>query len=44
MGIASFMTDFQAAAGAPLLGPQAEEWNMTPNQVNYAGNLSLLLL
>ncbi|KAK5049899.1 hypothetical protein LTR84_004018 [Exophiala bonariae] len=44
MASASFLTDFQAAAGAPLLGPQAKEWGISPNHVNYAGNLNLLMI
>lgn len=44
IALGAFMTDFQASAGAPLLVPQALEWETSPTHVNYAGNLNLLLL
>lgn len=44
IGIAGFIADFQAAVGAPDLVLQGVEWGMTPNKVNYAGNLNVLLV
>ena len=42
--MSSFCGDFQSGAGIPLLSIQAEEWNMTLNGVNEAGNLNVLML
>ena len=44
ISVAAFIADFQAAVGAADLVPQSVEWHMTPNKVNYAGNLNVLLV
>jgi hypothetical protein len=44
ISIAAFIADFQAAVGAPDLPTQAAEWHMSPQKVNYAGNLNVLLV
>jgi hypothetical protein len=33
LSFCAFGGDFQSGAGIPLLGAQAEEWKMTPNDV-----------
>ncbi|GAA5976187.1 hypothetical protein JCM11641_001075 [Rhodosporidiobolus odoratus] len=44
VALAAFVGDYQSGSGIPLLSAQAEEWGMTPNEVNEAGNLNVLLL
>ncbi|BGP15366.1 hypothetical protein JCM10213_001442 [Rhodosporidiobolus nylandii] len=44
VAFAAFVGDAQSGAGIPLLASQGEEWGMTPNRVNEAGNLNVLLL
>ncbi|TNY20465.1 major facilitator superfamily domain-containing protein [Rhodotorula diobovata] len=44
VALAAFIGDFQSGAGIPLLASQGEEWGLTPNKVNEAGNLNVLLL
>ncbi|GAA5855545.1 hypothetical protein JCM9279_005115 [Rhodotorula babjevae] len=44
VAFAAFIGDFQSGAGIPLLEAQGEEWGMTPNEVNKAGNLNVLFL
>jgi hypothetical protein len=44
IGVSAFLADFQAGAAIPCILPQAAEWHMTPNQVNYAGNLNVLMV
>ncbi|GAA6036099.1 hypothetical protein JCM8097_006614 [Rhodosporidiobolus ruineniae] len=36
--------DLQSGSGIPLLASQGEEWGLTPNKVNEAGNLNVLFL
>ncbi|EXJ75012.1 uncharacterized protein A1O5_01708 [Cladophialophora psammophila CBS 110553] len=43
LAVAAFMADFQATSGVPCLIPQAAEWHITPNQVNYSGNLNIIM-
>ncbi|GAA5829768.1 hypothetical protein JCM11251_007873 [Rhodosporidiobolus azoricus] len=44
VALAAFNGDWQSGAGIPLLEPQGEEWGLTPNKVNEAGNLNVLFL
>ena len=44
VSIAAFCGDFGSGAGIPCIVVQGVEWNMTPNQVNYAGNLNVIML
>ncbi|GJN89514.1 hypothetical protein Rhopal_002501-T1 [Rhodotorula paludigena] len=44
VAFAAFVGDFQSGAGIPLLPVQGEEWGLSPNKVNEAGNLNVLLL
>ena len=44
VGIGAFCGDFSSAASLACIGLQATEWNMTPNHVNYAGNLNVIML
>jgi len=37
------LTPYSLRAGIPLLEAQGEEWGMTPNEVNKAGNLCVAL-
>lgn len=43
LALAAFQADFQTAVGVPDLLAQALEWNLTPEHVNYAGNLNVLI-
>ena len=43
ISITAFTGDFQGALGASLIIPQAVEWELTPNHVNYANNLCVLM-
>ncbi|KAI9756556.1 MAG: pyruvate dehydrogenase complex dihydrolipoamide acetyltransferase component (E2) [Chaenotheca gracillima] len=40
----AFIADFSSAAGVATIVVQGEEWNMSPNAVNYAGNLNVIML
>lgn len=42
VAFAAFVGDFQSGAGIPLLPVQGEEWGLSPNKVNEAGNLCVL--
>jgi hypothetical protein len=42
IGVSSFVADFQAAP--PCILAQAVEWNITPNHVNEANNLNVLMM
>lgn len=44
VAIAAFLGDFGSGAGIPCIVIQGEEWNMSPNAVNYAGNLNVVML
>jgi hypothetical protein len=44
VGLCAFCSDFISSAGVPCIVVQGEEWNMTPNRVNYAGNLNVIML
>jgi len=44
IAIAAFVADFQAGASAPCILPQAVDWHLTPDHVNYAGNLNVLMV
>ena len=40
----AFLGDYGSAAGIPNILVQSVYWHMTPNQVNYAGNLNVIML
>lgn len=44
VAIGAFASDFGSGAGISTIVLQGVEWNMTPNQVNYAGNLNVIML
>lgn len=44
ISIAAFLADFQSGAGIPCIVPQGLEWGITPNHVNYANNLNVLMV
>jgi hypothetical protein len=44
VALSAFCGDFGSGAGIPCIVLQGVEWNMTPNQVNYAGNLNVIML
>lgn len=44
LALAAFGGDFQSGAGIPSLESQGEEWNLSPTDVNRAGNLNVLFL
>jgi MFS family permease len=39
-----FLADFASAAGVPLIQVQGQYWHMSPNKVNYAGNLNVAFI
>ncbi|GAA5982591.1 hypothetical protein JCM11641_002593 [Rhodosporidiobolus odoratus] len=44
LALAAWLSDFQSGSGIPLLASQGAEWGLSPNTVNEAGNLNVLLL
>lgn len=44
VALSAFLGDFGSGAGIPCIVLQGAEWNMSPNSVNYAGNLNVLML
>ena len=44
VALTAFLGDYGSAAGVPTILVQSVYWNMTPNQVNYAGNLNVIML
>ncbi|KAH8819778.1 hypothetical protein F5884DRAFT_25951 [Xylogone sp. PMI_703] len=44
VGLSAFLGDFGSGAGVPLIVLQGEEWGLSPNHVNFAGNLNVLML
>jgi MFS family permease len=44
VALSSFLGDFGSGAGVPCIVLQGEEWGMSPNSVNYAGNLNVVML
>lgn len=44
ISVAAFIADFQAGAAAPCIIAQGSEWGMTPDHVNHANNLNILLV
>ncbi|GAB7348120.1 hypothetical protein MBLNU459_g6138t1 [Dothideomycetes sp. NU459] len=44
VGLSSFLGDFGSGAGIPCIVLQGAEWHMSPNAVNYAGNLNVIML
>ena len=44
VGFAAFLCDFQAGVGAVAILPQSVEWHLSPNHVNYANNLNVLVI
>ena len=44
VGLTAFLGDYASAAGIPTIVVQGIYWDMTPNQVNYAGNLNVIML
>lgn len=44
ISLSAFIADFQAGAAAPLILTQSVEWGMTPDDVNHANNLNVLLV
>ena len=44
VALTAFLGDYGSAAGVPTIVVQGVYWDMTPNQVNYAGNLNVIML
>ena len=44
VGLLAFDADFSGSAGGSIVVVQGRDWNMTPNHVNYAGNLNVIML
>ncbi|KAK5217824.1 hypothetical protein LTR72_009487 [Exophiala xenobiotica] len=44
ISVAAFIADFQAGAAAPCIIAQGVEWKLSPDHVNYANNLNVLLV
>ena len=44
VALSAFLGDFGSGAGIPCIIPQAVEWESTPDKINYAGNLNVLML
>ena len=40
----AFLGDYVSAAGIPTIIFQGAEWHMSPNHVNEAGNLNVIML
>ncbi|KAF8464913.1 major facilitator superfamily domain-containing protein [Kalaharituber pfeilii] len=44
VALGAYAADFGSGADIPCIVKQGIEWNMTPNEVNYSGNLNLIFL
>jgi hypothetical protein len=44
VALCAFLGHITSAAGVPLVVLQGKEGGMTPNRVNYAGNLNVIML
>lgn len=44
VGLLAFNADFSGASVGACVLVQGKEWGMTPNHVNYAGNLNVVML
>jgi hypothetical protein len=44
VALSAFCGDFGSGAGIPCIVSQGAEWNMSPDHVNYAGNLNVIML
>jgi hypothetical protein len=44
VALAAFLGDFGSAAGVACINVQGAEWGLSPNHVNYAGNLNVIML
>ncbi|KAK6341494.1 hypothetical protein TWF696_008567 [Orbilia brochopaga] len=44
VALSAFCGDFGSGAGIPCIVLQGAEWGLSPNVVNYAGNLNVLML
>lgn len=44
VALSAFCGDFGSGAGIPCILLQGKEWNMSPDKVNYAGNLNVIFL
>jgi hypothetical protein len=40
----AFLADFQAGAGTPCVNLQSKEWRISANQINFTGNLNILMV
>ena len=43
LALSAFCGDFSSGAGVPCIVLQGEEWHMSPDKVNYSGNLNVLV-
>ena len=43
VSFAGFLADFNAALGPSCIIAQGVEWNLSPDHVNYANNLCILM-
>ncbi|KAL9056530.1 MAG: hypothetical protein Q9162_002906 [Coniocarpon cinnabarinum] len=44
LALSAFCGDFGSGAGIPCIVLQGEEWGLSPNHVNYSGNLNVLMI
>lgn len=44
ISLTAFLADYGSAAGVPCIILQGAEWGLSPNHVNYAGNLNVIML
>jgi hypothetical protein len=42
--LSAFLADYGSACGVPTIVLQGEEWHISPNRVNNAGNLNVIML
>jgi hypothetical protein len=42
--LSAFLADYSSACGIPTIVLQGVEWHKSPNKVNYAGNLNVIML
>ena len=43
VALSGFCGDFGSGSGVPAIIPQSVAWHITPNHVNYAGNLNIAM-
>lgn len=44
VALTAFLGDYASAGGVPTIVIPGSYWGLTPNQVNYVGNLNVIML